>query len=126
MTGAFQKSSRLTNGAEYGRVFARPRVAQDRCFRILARDNGRDGARLGLAVSKKNCKTAVGRNRLKRIIRESFRHRAPELAVNGGIDIVVLPTRHAATICNGELHASLARLWRRLIDTGRSKAGEQG
>ncbi len=126
MTGAFSKSSRLTRGAEYGHVFARPHVVQDRCFRILVRGNGRGSARLGLAVSKKVSKTAVGRNRLKRVIRESFRHRAADGHGFAAMDIVVLPKRQAASICNRELYASLSRLWRRLKESGPHVAGEEG
>lgn len=126
MTGAFNKSSRLTRGAEFSHVFARPQVVQDRCFRILARSSGRDGARLGLAVSKKICKSAVGRNRLKRVIRESFRHHAADRHGIGALDIVVLPRHPAATICNRELYASLTRLWRRLMESGPRSAGEEG
>ncbi|KAA9131489.1 ribonuclease P protein component [Marinihelvus fidelis] len=126
MTGTFPKSSRLVNGAQYSRVFERPRVYQDRCFRILARSSDGEDARLGLAVSKKVSREAVGRNRLKRVIRESFRQRRHDLADFGGIDIVVLPARRAATICNRELFESLAGLWQRLIDSGRRTARDQG
>lgn len=122
----FPKHARLTNGAEYGRVFARPRVCRDRNFRVLARANGLPHARLGLAVSKKICKTAVGRNRLKRLVRESFRRHRMQLGRKGGLDLVVLPARQAASICNRELDESLAALWRKLIESGQREAGKQG
>jgi len=76
----------------------------------LYRKNDRDDARLGLAISRKNCRLAVERNRLKRIIRESFRtHRA----ALGGLDIVVMNRQGAETRANGPLFASLAAHWER-------------
>jgi len=113
----FERHCRLTTRAEYNRVFARHRVSQDRFFRVLARPNDRTCCRLGLAVSTRVCKRAVGRNRLKRVIRESFRAHGQELAATGGKDIVVLPTPMAATICNTELRGSLQDHWRRIADT---------
>lgn len=79
-------------------------------FTVLYRDNGIRAPRLGLAVSKKNCRQAVGRNRIKRIVRESFRLNQNRLP---GIDIVVLsqPGTHKAN--NNELFTSLAAHWKR-------------
>lgn len=79
---------------------------------VLATPNGRDYPRLGLAISKRNVKTAVGRNRVKRLVRESFRRHRQQL---GGLDIVVL-SRHATHDSSnpGLLH-SLNRHWRRLV-----------
>jgi len=37
-------------------------------------------ARLGITIAKRWAKRAVDRNRLKRVVRESFRHAAPALA----------------------------------------------
>ncbi len=113
VTATFPRAARLTTQAEFRRVFAQPRVSQDRCFRMLVRPNELGRARLGLAVSVKVSRRAVGRNRLKRLVRESFRRHAEVLAPAGGIDIVVLPSRDAATMCNPSLTKSLAAHWRR-------------
>ena len=42
-------------------------------MRLIARPNALGVARLGIVVGKRVIKRAVGRNRAKRIIRESFR-----------------------------------------------------
>jgi ribonuclease P protein component len=66
-------------------------VFRFRCVRsapgldLLAAPNGLDYARLGLIVPKKIIATAVGRNRIKRLIREGFRHNQRELP---GLDVV--------------------------------------
>ena len=80
-------------------------------FTVLYSDNGRSKARLGLAVSKKHCRTAVNRNRLKRVIRESFRQHAAGLA---GHDVVVLNQLAAQHADNEALFRSLERHWQRI------------
>jgi len=67
--------------------------------------------RLGLAVSRKVSPTAVGRNRIKRQVRESFRTRQASLP---GIDIVVMARREAAGAPSAQLRRSLERHWQRL------------
>ncbi|MGO4781207.1 ribonuclease P protein component, partial [Lysobacter sp. 2RAB21] len=54
--------------------------------------------RLGLAVSRKVDPHAVGRNRIKRVLRDAFRHVRAELA--GGDYVVV--ARPGASRCSGE------------------------
>ncbi len=77
---------------------------------MLARDNGLPHARLGLAVGKKHVRKAVGRNRIKRLVRESFRIHAASL---GGFDLVVL-SRANTTVMNAVLTRSLEGHWERL------------
>lgn len=66
--------------------------------------------RLGLAVSRKHCRAASARNRIKRIVRESFRQNKPALE---GLDIVVLNQAAAARGSNRQLFDSLDGHWRR-------------
>ncbi|GAB6039936.1 hypothetical protein JCM17961_06090 [Endothiovibrio diazotrophicus] len=79
---------------------------------MLGRSTGNPFARLGLAVSKKAAGNGVGRNRLKRIVRESFRRTRGRLA---DLDIVVLAKPTARTTSNADLFRSLERHWERLI-----------
>lgn len=58
---------------------------------IYVRANQAGRWRLGLAVSRK-LGSAVRRNRIKRLVREFFRLRGPELALP--LDMVVIPKRH--------------------------------
>jgi len=106
----YQKTNRLLNAADFGRVFAKATRSRDDLFTVLYRNGQHNMARLGLAVSKKNCRLATGRNRLKRIVRESFREHKNELA---GLDIIVInkPKTHLAS--NSELRASLQHHWAR-------------
>lgn len=68
-------------------------------------------ARLGLAVSRKVSKRAVARNRIKRIVRESFRSRRAELPA---LDVLVIARPAAADAANPVLHADLDTAWRKL------------
>lgn len=65
-------------------------------------------ARLGLAISRKVSKHAVVRNRIKRLIRETFRNQQHQLI---GLDIIVVGRALAAAQANGALTDSLQTLW---------------
>jgi len=62
-------------------------------------------------VSKRTARRAVQRNRLKRLIRESFRRNRPRL---GGLDVVVTARREAVDCDGSTLLDELETLWRRL------------
>ena len=76
-------------------------------------DVPQSASRLGLAVGKKRIRRAVARNRIKRLIRESFRHHAHLLP---GLDVVVL-CRCDATPGNDALRRSLESHWRRIAQS---------
>ncbi|MDG4552704.1 MAG: ribonuclease P protein component [Candidatus Competibacter sp.] len=107
----FSRRARLTGRQAFTGVFARPVKSGDRYFTVLARPNDLPYSRLGLAISRKAAKSAVARNRLKRVVRESFRHHQQRL---GGLDCVVMGRTGAVEQGNAILFASLQRHWRRL------------
>jgi ribonuclease P protein component len=111
----FSRQSRLLKPAEFKSVFQQPIRSGDECFRILARANGIQRHRLGMAVSKKACSRAVDRNRIKRVIRESFRASVPGSEPDDTLDFVVLPNVLAAKQSNKILDESLSTHWQRLI-----------
>jgi len=104
----FTRANRLPGADAFSRVFAKASRSRDKLFTVLSRENGMDQARLGLAISKKHCRKACDRNRLKRLVRESFRQHADELA---GLDIVVLGQPDATRAANRAIFSSLARHW---------------
>ena len=79
---------------------------------VLAVRNERDTARIGLIISRRAVRKAVERNRIKRQIRESFRHWQSRL---DRLDIVVIGRSGIASQSNRVLTQSLERIWRRLI-----------
>lgn len=64
--------------------------------------------RLGLVIAKKYLRKAVDRNRIKRQIRESFRHSKQLIH---GMDVVVLLRADIRPVSNTQLRAQLLQAW---------------
>lgn len=107
----FRSDNRLKRPEEYKQVFSSKRRSSDKSFLFLAKINGFSFARLGLAIPKKNIRSAVERNRLKRIIRESFRLKQEKLKGN---DIVVV-VRNKMDVNNKNIESIIAKHWNRVI-----------
>lgn len=80
-------------------------------IKIFAKPNELSFARLGLAISRKKTRNAVVRNRIKRIVRESFRLQRHELIA---VDVVVIILRKVDDVDNKKLQLCLHTLWQRL------------
>ena len=108
-TQSFPKTSRLLNATDYSAVFDKTQFKVScRYFLILARFNSNENTRLGLVVAKKHIPTAVQRNRVKRLIRTSFRSLDP---LPRHLDLVVLVKKGADKIQNRQAFALLSTLW---------------
>jgi len=114
----FTQSHRLLDAAAFGRVFDKATRSRDKLFTVLCRRNQTSIGRLGLAISKKHCRQATARNRIKRIIRESFRQQQTLLS---GLDVVVINQPGATQASRQEVADSLDKHWQRC-----SKARTQG
>lgn len=104
----FQRWARLNDPLQYRQVFERAIRSSDRAFTVLARENSCGYARLGLAISRKCAARAVARNRIKRLVRESFRLAQHELTA---LDIVVTCKPVVNTMTNQEVAAALQAHW---------------
>ncbi|CAG1000486.1 Ribonuclease P protein component [Burkholderiales bacterium] len=76
----------LKKAADFQRVMSQGRRKQGRWLVLSATGGTSEGARLGLVVAKRLAKRAVDRNTIKRILRESFRRVATDLAA---VDVVM-------------------------------------
>jgi ribonuclease P protein component len=102
---------RLRRKCDFDAAYARGRRMGDGFFALTASGNDAGGPRLGLAVALRATGGAVARNRIRRIIRESFRLHQGEIPP---VDLVV-SVRPAARAATGKaLHASLAALWKKV------------
>lgn len=106
--GRFRRADRVRSGKDFRRLAREGRRRSSRHFVIVA-GPGReaDRARLGLTVSRR-VGPAVARNRVKRRVREWFRHERGRLAT--GTDWVVIARRGAAELGTRETWAELERL----------------
>ena len=86
---SFRPHERMDDPRDFRRAFARRRSVSDESLIVYAEWNGLPFARLGISVGKKKVKTAVGRNRIKRLLREAFR--LNKAAIPAGIDVVIVP-----------------------------------
>jgi ribonuclease P protein component len=108
---SFTTAHRLRHKPQFDLLYREGRRHSDALFLVLARPNALLHARLGLSISTKAVGNAVSRNRVKRVVRESFRlnlHRLPsvDVVVNGRV-----PVRAAS---NAQLMRSLEQLWDKL------------
>jgi len=110
-SNTFPRELRLVTPSQFSRVFDHPVKAVSDHITLLAKFNDLENPRLGLTIAKKKEKTAVGRNRIKRIIRDSFRlnqHNLPN------IDIVVIARNQIGEADNKHLHKQLNKLWKKI------------
>ena len=111
MTGRFTRQQRLVQAVDFQRVFDKPERRTDKYFTILYINGHQSAGRLGLAISKKRARRAVDRNRIKRLVRESFRQHQQLLS---GKDIVVMAREATATASKADLYKSLSAHWQQL------------
>lgn len=107
----FPRERRLLTAEDYKTVFSNPVKLACPPFTLLATPNSLGSPRLGLIVAKKNVKSAVSRNRLKRLCRQSFRLHQQQLPA---VDIVLLARRGSSDMSNEVLFEHLNRLWSRV------------
>nr|VFJ47568.1 MAG: ribonuclease P protein component [Candidatus Kentron sp. FM]VFJ55918.1 MAG: ribonuclease P protein component [Candidatus Kentron sp. FM]VFK10702.1 MAG: ribonuclease P protein component [Candidatus Kentron sp. FM] len=112
----FPPHLRLRRRRDYARVFANPCRSADAAVTVLGRRNGCAFPRLGLAISKRWLPRAVARNRIKRLIRESFRTHQQQLR---GLDVVVISRSAIANVQSADFSRSLERHFQKI----RSAAG---
>jgi ribonuclease P protein component len=110
------KEQRLRRKREFDAVYAHGRRFGNGFFGVTAHVNLKGWPRLGLAVAVKTAGNGVERNRIRRLIRESFRLHQHEIP---GLDLVVSARLRARGVANCELRAQLEPLWQEV----RTKCG---
>ena len=105
----FSKQKRLLKKKEFDCVFKQAKKIVTPEFIFLYCVSQTDHARLGMALSKKTIAKAHDRNRLKRMLRETFRLRHLP-----AMDIVVLARRGVANVEHSLITTKLGKAWDKL------------
>lgn len=119
----YPKTLRLLQASEFKAVFDQPDCKTScREFLLLARFNDKTQPRLGLVIGKKSVRRAVGRNLIKRVMREQFRlqqHTLPQM------DLVLLARRGADSLDSTQLATQLQQLITDMCQKARRRAASR-
>ena len=108
---SFPKSAKLRKSAEFRHIYDGQVRAGDDHLLVFASWNDLGETRCGLSVSKKHG-NAVRRGRLKRLMREAFRHVRHDLPV--GLDLILIPRQNSRAAVDN-YQRSLKGISRRLL-----------
>ena len=108
----FGSERRLRRRRDFARAFSDGIRLSARAVTVVVRPNDLDQPRLGLAVARRVLSRAVDRHRLKRQIRESFRHHIERLS---GLDIVVIANPGVEKMTPERFKDVLSRQWERAV-----------
>ena len=114
------RDARLRRPGDFAALRTSSGRAGGRCFHMRFRENELGHARLGLAISKRVSKRAVERNRIKRLLRESFRRVRHQLPA---VDMMVMAREQAAGVPGPQLLTELDGLWKKLLASQTASSG---
>lgn len=102
---------RLVNPDDFKRVFSKGRRVHQPPLSLVYVVNGLAHSRIGLAIGKRLARRAIERNRVKRLVRESFRVRKQEVE---GMDCVFYLNGSTTQLSNAALRGLIDRLWQKV------------
>lgn len=108
----FLRQARLLNAFDFRSVFKKGKRRKSSYFTVVFCLN-RQGqhARIGVVIPKRYNPHAVTRNRIRRVIRESFRHHQTQL---GQLDLVIQVVKPLNNVVNTNLYEDLSAQWQQL------------
>jgi ribonuclease P protein component len=107
----FSREDRLVSKQDFQTVFAKPDKISRKLLTVLYVKNSLLHARIGILISKQQVKQAVDRNRLRRIVRESFREHKNTLPA---LDMIVIVRSGIAQLSNQDCREYIDNLWLKL------------
>lgn len=121
-----RKSQHIRHQRDFERAFREGSRARGGLLLVIVAENELPHSRLGLSVGKAVWKSAVRRNRVRRIFREAFRLAQHELPA--GLDIVLVPAAKRLEPALEPTRAELVQLARKAHRRFREKRadGPQG
>lgn len=112
VTYQFNRESRLLTPGHFQKVFSKPTRYHSQHFTVLIADNSIKNNRIGFAIAKKKVKLAVQRNRVKRLVRESFRLNQYDLPI---VDMVIMAKSGIDQLDNQTINHQIEKIWRKII-----------
>jgi ribonuclease P protein component len=108
----FRPEQRIRNSAGFQAVFdsSQCKVAMPQ-YLVLIRANTQAKARIGFVIARKKVRFAVERNRIKRVVRNSFRLHQYDLPA---VDVVFIARQGLDDLANVDLGKALEKTWQQL------------
>lgn len=115
----FPKRARLRKRTQFLDLSRQAHRIHTPHFLLLWRANGLDRSRIGVTVTRRVA-GAVGRNRVKRMVREAFRR--SEIIREAAVDLVVIAKTGAPQLSGRETARQLRTAWERIARRNQSDA----
>ncbi|MEZ5460404.1 MAG: ribonuclease P protein component [Dokdonella sp.] len=106
------RTARLLKPGDFAALKGKSRRISVRHFLAEFSPNDLPTCRMGQAVSRRVSRRAVDRNRIKRLVRESYRHVRAQLP---SVDILLIARSSAVQTPSAELRDDLSLLWKKLL-----------
>jgi ribonuclease P protein component len=116
----FARAMRLTRERDFQRVLRTGSRARSTHLLVAVAPNGLELTRLGISIGKRIEKSAVRRNRMRRLVREAFRLSYAELP--RGVDLLVMAAEPKIELDLVSTRAELVLLARKAERRWREKA----
>lgn len=104
----FSPAERIKDPRDFQRAYQFGHRLHSACLTLVVCQNSLTHARLGISVSKKSVPSAVARNYVKRLARETFRVRHAKL---GRYDLLIVVHRGIGTVCKRAQYRQFIKLW---------------
>jgi len=104
---SFNHHHRLKSTQNFKCVFATGKKKHNQHFSIYYAKNNLTGPRIGVVVSKRCCRYAVGRNRIKRVLKEWFRLQKHQIAP---VDLVIIARKSTKNMNNHDITSCIERI----------------
>lgn len=104
----FSKYIRLIFTHQFQKIYQNNKKKKTQEFILLTHLNNLNFPRLGILISKRNIKKSHDRNRIKRLIRESFRLLQYQLKC---VDFLIIVQQKAYFLNNTSIFYKLKKLW---------------
>ena len=111
MTNKFQSKLKIKKSAEFANIYSKNKYFYNSGLIMLTKNNNLENPRLGISIPKKNLKLSVQRNKIKRIIKESFRLNYKKI---DKLDIVLIGGKNINKFNIKNTQKSLLELWKKI------------